>query len=189
VYFEALEDTNKGPAPVAIISSEDTKAFDLWYKTFFKINFPGTLFLTNYYSSLAEATKQSDVSSILELKGGMLSNLGKDFEREGYIFNGSYWSDNWVGKNFSITASKQVCPVIEVDFLGSVFTNTVQISSSRGYQRTFDELSNPKTILLKVENAYEVFDFDFKQVFIPKELGISPDIRSLSTRMSFSCQK
>jgi hypothetical protein len=189
LFFEALEKTSESAAEVAIISSEDTKVFDLWYKNFFEINFPGTPFNPRYYASLAEAKRYSNKYAILELKSDRLSNLRKDFGKEGYLLSGNYWLDGWAGKNFSITTSNQVCRAIKVNFLGSIFKNSVQISDARGIRRSLDKLKNPGTIVLKVKDSFEVFNFDFKRVYIPKKLGINADVRSLATRMSFRCQQ
>ena len=189
VYLSALSESNISGSKVGIISNEDTGAFDLWYRNFFEVNFPEIEFRPQYYSSLNDAIRNSENDSVLELKNGRLSSVQANFEKEGYVLNGNYWLDGWAGKNFSIAASQQECRVLEINFLGSVFSNSVQISNSKGIQKDLDQLDKPRTILLKVENIFDVYDFNFRQVYIPDKLGINQDVRSLSTRVTFRCQK
>ncbi len=189
VFIDSQSGSIGDVAKVAIVSNEDTKAFDLWYRNFFEINYPEIEFNPSYFSSLSDAIQYSKTVSILELKGGMLSNLQKNFESEGYLLTGSYWLDGWVGERFSITVSKQECPVIEINFLGSMFKNSVEISNTNGFIKSWDNINNPSSIQFKIQNSFDVFDFSFEKIYIPKALGINADVRSLSTRMSFRCQK
>ncbi len=189
VYFEALVNTSDSASKVAIVSTEDPKAFDLWYKNFFEINYPVTPFDPNYYSSISEANSDDGISSILTLDNGILTDLRSSFRINGYVLTGDYWSDGWVGKNLSVTTSSQTCRVIRVNFLGSVFRNSVQIYNGSRKLAFEKSLKEAKTIDLEVQRVFDTFKFDFKDTYIPNELGLNSDVRSLATRMQFSCLK
>ncbi len=189
VYFEALVNTSDSTSKVAIVSTEDFKSFDLWYKNFFEINYPATPFDPNYYSSVSEATSDDGISSLLILKDGILTDLRNSFDSNGYMLTGDYWSDGWVGKNLSVSTSSQICQVLRVNFLGSVFSNSVQIYNGSRMLSSEKSLKEAKTIDLEVKRSFDTFRFVFNDVYVPNELGLNPDVRSLATRMEFSCIK
>jgi hypothetical protein len=189
VYFEALANTNDIATKVAIVSTEDFKAFDLWYKNFFEINYPGTSFDPDYYSSVSEATSHDEIASVLTLESGILTELQSSFGSKGYVLMGDYWSDGWVGKNLSLSTSNQTCRVIRVDFLGSIFSNSVQIYNGDRMLTLEKSLKEAKSIDLEINRVFDTFKFDFKDTYIPNKLGLNPDVRSLATRMEFSCIK
>lgn len=100
---------------------------------------------------------------------------------------GDYWSDGWVGKNLSVSTSNQICQVIRVNFLGSVFSNSVQIYNGSRKLTSQKSLKEAKTIDLEVKRAFDTFKFVFNDVYVPNELGLNPDVRSLATRMEVLC--
>ena len=189
VYFEALANTNDTATKVAIVSTEDFKAFDRWYKNFFEINYPGTAFDPDYYYSVSEATSHDGIASVLTLESGILTDLRSSFGSDGYLLMGDYWSDGWVGKNLSVSTSSQICRVVRVDFQDSIFSNSVQIYNGSRKLTPKMSLNGAKSIDLEVKRVFDTFKFDFKDTYIPSELGLNPDMRSLATRMQFSCLK
>ena len=126
----------------------------------------------------------------LDVTTGILSSrnivIPPKFEITGDVF-----PDGWTGKNLTITNISKKCSTIEIsiDPKGNWGKNIVTISPSFGEVSRVAIAKDEITTTFSPSGENPHIDIQFKNVWIPAELGTSEDIRALSAALTVTCSQ